>query len=156
MNYRFLNTLMPIIIIVLLSFVVALGLFKLMESSATVTGSWYQLGGGIAGFVVIFWLLRTWYEHRESKNVEDLAFEIARLSAANIIRDSGNDTVALNTGYNDLKNQLQDHFKRWDEKWLNILIKGLKDETTLQVKEQFPELRNWTPKEIEIETVIDM
>ncbi|MDD4108468.1 MAG: hypothetical protein PHH93_07100 [Prolixibacteraceae bacterium] len=155
MSYRFFNTLVPIIIIVTLSFAVALGLFKLMESSATVTSNWYQLGGGIAGFVVIFWLLRSWYDHRETQNSEDLAIEIARLSAANIIRESGNDTVALKTGYNDLKNQLRDHFKRQDKNWLNILFEELRNETILQAREQYPELRNWEPEEIEIETVIE-
>ena len=32
-------------------------LFKLLESQATVRGTWYDVGGAAAGFIVIYWML---------------------------------------------------------------------------------------------------
>ena len=32
-------------------------LFKLLESQATVKGTWYEVGGAAAGFIIIYWML---------------------------------------------------------------------------------------------------
>lgn len=150
---RQLDTLMPVVIVTVISFFVAWGLFALLKSTATVNSSWFQLGGGAAGFLVIFWMLRSWSESRDARRAENLAIEIAQLSATNIVRESGNDINALNTAYSDMQYQLKDSFKRQENNWVNVLLKELHSQTIRQARNYYPELRQWEPEETTRETV---
>lgn len=155
MTSRHVDTLLPISIIVAISFAVALGLFKLMESTATVNGGWYQLGGGAAGFAVVFLMLRSWYDRLDARRAEDLAIEIARLSAAGIVREGGDDIAALNTAYNDVKYALSDYLSRQDKRWLDVLLRELHTQTIRQARQQYPGLREWQPKEAVLDIVVE-
>ncbi|MFC1968073.1 hypothetical protein ACFLVX_01615 [Chloroflexota bacterium] len=152
---RQLDNLMPIVVIVIISLAVALVLFKLLESTATVSGSWFDLGGGVAGFVVVLWMLYSWYERRDKRNADDIAIEIARLSAASIVREGGDDIAALNTAYSDNKYQLSDYFRRQDKRWLQLLLKELSIQTRRQARENYPHLREWQPEEEIVDTVVE-
>jgi Zn-dependent protease with chaperone function len=149
------DILLPIAVIATISFVVAWGLFALLESTATVSGNWFQLGGGAGGFVVVFWMLRSWYERRDARRADDLAIEIARLSAVSIVKEGGDDVAALNTAYSDNKSQLSDYFSRQDNRWLSLLLKELGPQTKRQVREMYPHLREWQPEEAILDTVLE-
>jgi hypothetical protein len=149
------DTLLPIVAITAISIVVAWVLFEILESTATVRSGWYQLGGGIAGFVVVFLMLRSWYDRRDAQRAENLAIEIARLSAATIVRESGDDIAALNTAYSDNKYQLRDYFSRQNKDWLTLLLRELHKQTIRQARQQYPHLREWKPKEEILDTVVE-
>jgi uncharacterized membrane protein len=155
MANRHIDTLLPIIVIVGISFVVALGLFKLLDSEASAQGPWFQLGGGIAGFVVVLVLLYRWHERLDTRRAEELAIEIARLTAISIAREGDNNIPALNTSYNDELDYLQEHFRRQDKQWLNVLLSELRKQTIRQVRQQYPELREWNPERRTQETVVE-
>ena len=155
MTSRHVDTLLPISIIVAISFAVAWGLFELMKSTAEVKAGWYQLGGGAAGFAVVFWMLRSWYDRLDARRAEELAIEIARLSAASIVREGGDDIAALNTAYNDVKYQLGDYFRRQDKHWLDVLFKEFRTQTIRQARQQYPALREWQPEEAVLDIVVE-
>lgn len=152
---RYVYTVLPIATIVGISFALAWGLFKLLGSTATVSGSWFQLGGAVAGWVVIFGVLRSWYDRLAARHAEDLAIEIARLNAASIVREGGDDIAALNTAYSDVKNQLGDYFSRQDKGWLVVLLRELRTQTIRQARLLYPHLRGWQPEEAVLETVVE-
>lgn len=147
MTSRHVDTLLPISIIVAISFAVAWGLFELMKSTAEVKAGWYQLGGGAAGFAVVFWMLRSWYDRLDARRAEDLAIVIAHLTAASIVREGGENKFALDTSYNDDKDKLRDYFSRQDKHWLDVLLRELRTQTIRQARQQYPSLREWQPKE---------
>lgn len=155
MTNRYVDIFIPIVTIVVISFAVAYGLFKLLGSTAALSGSWYQLGGGIAGFTFVFWMLRSWYDRLASQRADDLAIEIARLNAAIIVREAGDDVAALNTAYSDVKYQLGDYFSRQDKRWVEVLLRELRTQTIRQARLQYPHLRQWQPEEAVVATVVE-
>jgi hypothetical protein len=157
---RHVDTLLPIVVITLMSFAVAYGLFKVLESTAAVGGSWYQLGGGAAGFAFVFWMLRSWYDDRDKRGMreDNLAIAIASLSAIDIVRgsrESEDSIAALNTGYSDAKETLRDLFSGQDKDWLEKLLNELRTQTRRQARQQYPHLREWQPEEEVIDTVVE-
>lgn len=155
MRNRHFDVLFPITIIVAISFLVAWGLFRLLESSATLQGNWYQLGGGIAGFSFIFLMLRSWFDKLDTRRSEDLAVEIGRLSAVSVLKEGGNNIVALNTVYSDMRQQLCDRFENQDKHWLSTLLSEYHMETIRQARLLYPNLRQWEPDERLRATVIE-
>ena len=101
------------------------------------------------------WLLYSWYERQAKRHAEGLAIEIARLSAASIVREGKNNRIALNTVYNDTRDRLGDYFSGQDKRWLALLIEELKTQTRRQVRDKYPKLREWEPKEESLDTVVE-
>lgn len=51
------RSLLVIIVLFVLSAIGAFLLFRLLESWVTIKGTWYEAGGAVAGFMILFWRL---------------------------------------------------------------------------------------------------
>jgi hypothetical protein len=75
------NPTMAVVILFVLSLTGALVLFRFLKSSALIKGRSYQAGGALAGFVIIYYMVSSFYykiDTDRSKN-EELSAEIEQL-----------------------------------------------------------------------------
>jgi len=156
MANRHIDTLLPILVLAGISFLLAWGLFEVLKSTAEVKGPWYNLGGGIAEFFVVLVFLYNWHNKLDVRRSEDFAIEIARLTAISIVKEGGNNRSDLNTSYNDEFDGLEDLFERQDKKWKKLLFKELEKQTKLKARENYRELRDWSPTRQKQPTVEDI
>jgi hypothetical protein len=152
----------------LIAFAVAWGLFRILESTAVINKGWLQLTGGAAGFVIVFWRLWAMYEreyprqikrHEETLRSQEIARQIAILNADNIVieaRKSENVIAALDTTYFDTKDQLKDYFWKQDKSWLEFLLKELRTQTMRKISREWRDLREWQPKKVSPDFVVDL
>src|ERR1700687_901741 len=89
---------MPLFVISVLfglSLLAAWVLFKVLQSTATVSKPEYQLGGAAAGFVVILTLLSVTYIQVDDKKKQDNIAELTKdLADARVAATKGNDCLA--------------------------------------------------------------
>ncbi len=159
MTSRHSDILLTMSILFLLPLAPAFVLFYFLESSAVVRGdwlgavdgAWVELGGPVGAFVVLLWVLQRWHGrlNRAWENQLSLAGMIAQMAAGNVVRWAEGDRNALNTAFSDMHENLQDRFRAQDTKWRNALARELRREVALQAREQFPELRDWQPLEVD-------
>lgn len=160
MTNKYVYTILPIIVIVAISFIVALGLFKLLESTASVGEGWYNLGGGIAGFAIVFWMLRSWHDELEKRhlNSTNIATSIASLYASNIVsetNDSDDVKAALGTSYSEAVGDIEYLFREQDKGWLKMLLKELQYETHQKIRKRYRHLKDWEIEESIADTIIE-
>jgi hypothetical protein len=74
------NPIIVLPVLVVLSLVVALVLFGLLESSGFIKNDYAEFGGAAAGFIVTLCLLHRWYSKMQKIKVDSLTNEVARLT----------------------------------------------------------------------------
>jgi len=151
--------LIPIVVIVVLSLIVAYVLFAVLESTGVLRFEQANFGGAAAGFFFSLWVLKRWYDNLYERYLQhqELAKTVADLLAKEVVRAAGDDKLALTAQYSEMLQYIPVQFKSFDDKWRNLLLTEFQEQIMAAIR-TVSGLSGWEPPEApqEVALVLDI